>query len=308
MRHADHHFLHAELAGALHQGVHRHDEALAAFERKPFLAHVLGGKIALQPFGRGQALQQMLLGVGIDGGAGAGGFQPLLPPALLILVADVHELGTDGTAIGFVQVVDQLAQRQVLAVEKGVADVEHRLQISVGKAIERRFQIGDRRSLGALERIEVGPAHTHVTVGGDQLLRRNTLARQIRAGDCLQGADRPGLGPFGKCGNDWRMGHVARIAAVERRHMLQRVEVVAPVIGNGTGIGEIALVHFFDVRSIAAKQVGIGAKFLQQHMRSQSAGYPGAQWENILPRLGHPDWRICGLSQRRAWIDSLQRS
>ena len=51
VRHADDDFLYALRAAALHQLVHRDDEALAAFEREALLADVLGVQVALEPLG-----------------------------------------------------------------------------------------------------------------------------------------------------------------------------------------------------------------------------------------------------------------
>jgi hypothetical protein len=97
--HADHDLLHALLAGALDQLVHRGDEALAAFQREALLAHVLGVQEALEALGRGQAVEDVLLLLGLNCGLLRIGLQLLLPPALAALVADVHELGADGAAV-----------------------------------------------------------------------------------------------------------------------------------------------------------------------------------------------------------------
>ena len=59
--HADDHLLDADGAGLLDQLVHGGNEALAAFEREALLADVLGVQVALQPFGGGQALEDVLL-------------------------------------------------------------------------------------------------------------------------------------------------------------------------------------------------------------------------------------------------------
>ena len=81
-------------AGALHQFVHRGDEALAAFEREALLADVLGVQVALQAFGGGQAVEDMLLLVGVKLGL-VRIAQAFLPPALLGRLGDVHVLGAD---------------------------------------------------------------------------------------------------------------------------------------------------------------------------------------------------------------------
>jgi hypothetical protein len=59
--HADHDFLHAFGAGALNQFVHGGDEALAAFQGKALLAHILGVQVAFQALGGGQAVEDVLL-------------------------------------------------------------------------------------------------------------------------------------------------------------------------------------------------------------------------------------------------------
>ena len=64
MGHADHDLLHALGAGLLDQFVHRGDEALAAFQREALLADVLGVQEALQAFGGGQAVEDVLLLLG----------------------------------------------------------------------------------------------------------------------------------------------------------------------------------------------------------------------------------------------------
>ena len=99
--HADHDLLHAADAGFLDQFVHRGDEALAAFQRKTLLADVLGVQEALQAFGGRHALEDVLLLLGGEVRLAADRFELLLPPALLVLVADVHVLGADGAGSRF---------------------------------------------------------------------------------------------------------------------------------------------------------------------------------------------------------------
>jgi hypothetical protein len=71
-----------------------------------------------------------------------GCFQLLLPPALAVLVADVHVLGADGAAVGFAQRVEQVAQGHGVLAEEGVAGVEHRFLVGVGEAVERGSSSG----------------------------------------------------------------------------------------------------------------------------------------------------------------------
>jgi hypothetical protein len=56
----------------LDQLVHRGDEALAAFERKALLAHILGVQEALQAFGGRQAIEDLQLLLGAEIGACCG--------------------------------------------------------------------------------------------------------------------------------------------------------------------------------------------------------------------------------------------
>ena len=72
VRHADDDLLHALAAGALDELVHRGDEALAALEREALLADVLGVQVALEPFGRGQPVEDVDLLLGAEASAWSG--------------------------------------------------------------------------------------------------------------------------------------------------------------------------------------------------------------------------------------------
>ena len=103
MGHADDDLLHALAAAALHELVHRGDEALAAFEREALLADVLGVQIALEAFGRGQPVEDVDLLLGREARLRADRLEALLPPALLGRLGDVHVLGADRAAVGLAQ-------------------------------------------------------------------------------------------------------------------------------------------------------------------------------------------------------------
>jgi hypothetical protein len=255
--HADHDLLHALLAGAVDDLVHRDDEALAAFEREALLADVLGVQEALQALGRRQALEHVPLLLGIEFRVGPIALEPLLPPALLVLVGGVHVLHADRAAIGLAQGVEQIAQGHRVLAEEGVAGVEDRFEVGVGEAVERRLQLGDRRPLGALERIEVGPAGADVAVGRDQLLDGGALATELGIGAArVHDAGRALLGALGEGIDHGQVRHVAGVATVGRGHMLQGVEVGAPVVGHAAGIGQIVFVHLLDIRRVAAEEIG----------------------------------------------------
>ena len=97
--------------------------------------------------------------------------EPLLPPALLGRLGDVHVLGADRAAVGLAQRLHDLAQRHLLGGrEVGVRRAEHHVHVGFAEVVERRLELGDLRALLALQRIEVGPARAERAVGGDQRL------------------------------------------------------------------------------------------------------------------------------------------
>ena len=176
----------------------------------------------------------------------------------MVLVGGIHVLRANGAAVSFTQCVDELAQRHTFFTEESVANVEHGLLIRIGKPVKRWLQLRDHRTLLALERIQVGPAGTNVAVSGDELLHGCALACQIRVGtgsyndfgDAL-------LSALSKSVNNGHVRHVARIRAIYSRNVLQRIEVLAPRIWHAPGISEIVFIHLFNVRCIAAKEIGV---------------------------------------------------
>jgi len=95
MSHADDHLANAVGACASHQFVHGRNEAVAAFQRKTFLADVLGVQVALDALGSGQLFQHPLTCCGIQTTAAAGALQSFIQPAPLWRIGNVHELGAD---------------------------------------------------------------------------------------------------------------------------------------------------------------------------------------------------------------------
>ena len=255
--HADDDFLHALGASRLNQLMHGGDKAFAPFEREAFLANIFGMEKTLQAFSSRQALQDCFFLFSAKIWLAADAFELLLPPALLRLVAGVHVLGANRAAIGFAQCIEQLAQAHGVFAEEGVARVEHDFLIGAGKAVERRVQLGNVVALGALERVQIGPAGAHIAVSGDQLLNSGALAAQFGVG---AGDDNLGLallGALGKCVNDGQVRHIFGIAAIDGGDVLERVKIVAPAIGDAGRIGQIVFVHLFDIGRIAAEKVGI---------------------------------------------------
>ena len=206
--HANDDFLHAFGTGLLDQLVHGGDEALTTFQRKPFLAHVLGVQKALQAFGRGQALQDGDFLIGVEIGFAADALELFLPPALFVLLRGVHVLDTQGAAVGFAQRVEQIAQRHAVLAKEGVAGVEHGFLVGVGEAVERGVQIGDVGALGALERIEVGPTLADVAVSRDELLHGGALAAHFGVFAGLDDLRHARFGALGKGVDDRQVRHI----------------------------------------------------------------------------------------------------
>ena len=161
-------------------------------------------------------------------------------------------------AVGFAQRVDQLAQRHRVLAEEGVAGVEHGFLVGIAEAVEGGVELGDVLAFGALERVQVGPAGADVAVRRDELLHSGALAAQLRIG--AGGDDDAGaalLGTLGKGVDHRQVRHILRGAAVDGGHVLQRVEVFAPVVGDAAGVGEVVFVHLLDIGRVAAEEIGI---------------------------------------------------
>jgi hypothetical protein len=123
------------------------------------------------------------------------------------------------------------------------------------------------RALGALERVQVGPALPHVAVRGDELLHRRALAPHLGVGT---GHHDPGaalLGALGERIDDRKVRNVACVRAVYGGHMLQGVEIIAPVFRHAGGVGEVILVELFDVGRVAAEKIGVAQKGLIDRWR-----------------------------------------
>ena len=161
--------------------------------------------------------------LGVEGGLAADRLDALLPPALLAGVGDVHELGADGAAVGLAQRLQDLAQRHVLVGrEVRVRRRERDVHVGFGQVVERRIELGDARTLGALERIEVGPARAEEAVGGDQRLDVDLLARDGQVGRAGLDGEGVGLGALRE-----RLDRPARAGRRGRRSRRRRARAAA---------------------------------------------------------------------------------
>ncbi len=260
--HADHDFLYAFFTGALDGFIHWCNEALAALQRKPLLADIFGMEIALQTFGCGQAIENMLFLFGWKTRCRTRRFESFLYPPLFARIADVHELDTDWAAIGIAQSIEQVAQRCRFGTEIGITDIEHDVHIGIGKAVKTRLQFRDIRTFLALQRIEIGPMGTQKAIGSNQLRCSDPLAPHLGIGWGGHSADRTLLGALCEWRNHGRMCNVRLCWTIGGRHVLHRIKIRTPIIGNRTGIIEVGLVQFFNVRGVTSKQIRVGEVLL----------------------------------------------
>ncbi len=285
--HADHDFLHAAGTGALHQLVHRGDEALAAFEREALLAHVLGVQVALQALGRGQAVEDVDLLFCGEAGLGPDALEPLLPPALLGRLGDVHVLGADAAAVGFTQRLQDFAQRLLLGGgEVGVRGTERDVHVGLAQVVERRLQFGNLGALLALERIEVGPTRSQRAIRRDQGLHVHLLARHCEFGRTGLDSEGVRLGALCERLDHRSVGDITRIAAVGGGHVLEGVEVGTPVVGHGARVVEVRLVHLLDVGGIAPEQVRRSTCAAASSSLTSRTGFRRCSGLKNLPRHG----------------------
>ena len=169
MRHADDGLLDAGSAALLHQLVEQRHEAVAALERKALLADVLGVQIALQPFGRRQLPEDVLLLLGAEAMLHARRLEIILQPQPLLGIRDVREFGADGVA------VDELERREDVA---QLAARRNRRSAAAGEEFGLHVRVGqpevleiEHVRLGALlqaQGVEVGDQVAAIRVDLDQ--------------------------------------------------------------------------------------------------------------------------------------------
>ncbi len=274
--HADDDFLHALFAGALDELVHRGDEGLTALQRKTLLADVFGVEESLQTFCGCQALENVLLLLGTEGRLGADGLQAFLPPAFFGGVGDVHVLGADAAAVRLTQGLHDFAQGHVLGLgEIGVGRRERDVHVRLGEVVERRIKFRDPGAFLALEGVKVGPAGAQESVSGDQRLDVDLFAGDSEVGRA--GLDHEGIGlrTLSERLDHRGMRHISVIRAVRCRDVLKRVEVRAPVVGDGTWVVEVGLVQLFHIWGVAPEQVRVRPELLHHFSLTLLPGFLG---------------------------------
>ena len=254
MGHADHHLLGAVTADPLDHLVHQRNHRFAAFQAETLGAGVTAAQVFFQAFGGGQTLENMALDVGAVLRVAAHALQPLLKPALLGGVDDVHVLTAHRGAIGALQAVHDLAQGGFRLADEQVAGLEHRVHVRLAQAVVRQLQVGDRLALHQTERVQLGHLMAPVAVRGDQMKHPHLAAFMLAADGA--GADflHTGLvlGFEQEILTDRRMGDIGLNGAVGG----QLFEVGAPVFRHGIGISQIGFVQFINIGRIGAPDMG----------------------------------------------------
>ncbi len=95
VRHTQHHFARAALAGVTDHFAQHRDQRVAALKREAFRAREFRAEVFFQPLCRGQLFQETFFLFAAKSCAARHRLQTLLDPALLFGVVDVHVLCTD---------------------------------------------------------------------------------------------------------------------------------------------------------------------------------------------------------------------
>lgn len=151
--HTDDGFPHPVPDGAEQQGVEQHDRRLAAFERIPFLSHVLGLQECLESLCRTQPVENLQLFGDVRWGLRR--FDPLLDPAAFLRALDVHVLGADGAAVRLLQRLQHVAKRHG-GLPREPVDDELSLQVIVPEPECRELEFRMRGHPCCRERVGIG--------------------------------------------------------------------------------------------------------------------------------------------------------
>ena len=277
MRHADHDFLHAEIAAALDDLLERRNQRFAAIQTEPLGAGEFEIAEFLETLGLDQLHQD-----GAPALAGETDFlvralDALLDPGLLRGVGDVHEFDAERLAVGALADRDDFAQGRVFQAQHMI---EEDLAVEIGllEAVGARIEfLAIARRLDP-ERVELGVEVAAHAVGPDQHQGAHGIARRLMDVGRRQlgslglrlggkpGAD--GFFDFGPVAVERGGQLVARrqrpvvaapgrpfgVLADVRRLILQALEEFLPFGVDRGGVFLVAGVDIIDVGSVCALQ------------------------------------------------------
>ncbi len=214
---------------------------------------------------------------------GPGGLlQPRIDPGALVVVGDVHELGTDGAGVDVFQLREEVAQLHALATAGEGARVEFGVEVGVGQSVEGEAEVGrvDVRN-GQAERIELGGDVAARAVGREQAEHTGLFLGVGVVGGA--GSGRGGRGAALllcrlDAGDGAGMGDITGLAALEG------FEIPVPFGRDGAGIGQPGFVDLLYVIGVAAGELGGFGKLADQvcaHVTTgthEKDGLPRGMW------------------------------
>ncbi len=178
MGHAQHDFLHAEIAAALDDLLERRDQRFRAIEAEALGAGELGVAELLEAFGFDKLVEDRALALAGEGDLLVRAFDALLHPAFDLRIGDVHELDAERLAVGALTDRDDLAQRREFKAEH-VIEEDLAVVVLVLEAVGTRIEFFVVLQLLDAERIEIGVEMSAHTVSADQHQRVDRIARGL---------------------------------------------------------------------------------------------------------------------------------
>src|SRR5690606_26902739 len=184
-------------------------------------------------------------------GSGAHALHALLYPAALVGIVDVAELGTNRGAIGFLQNLDDLAQRRLFLAEIRTPNLKNGIEIGGRKLMKFEIEIGDGIALPEAERIEARLLMAALAISANQLQDTHLLALVL--GNAAVGrrsrTAHPGARQLGEMRTDRR---VRRILC-RTVYAGQLGKIFAPLFGDRIGVHQIGFVELFHIGGIPAR-------------------------------------------------------
>ncbi len=337
MGHAEHDFLHAEIAAALDDLFERGDQRFGAIEAEALGAGELEVAELLEAFRLDQLGQDGPAAFRGEGDLLVRPLDPLLDPGLLLRIGDMHELDAKRLAVGALADRDDLAQRAEFQAEH-VVEENLAVIVRVGEAVGARIELLVILLAFDAQRIEIGVEVAAHAVGANQHQGANRITRRLlhvgraqrRALDLrlrLQLATDRLLGqrPVAVQRRGQVVGRLHRpvglfpgraLGVLEDigRLILQAFEELLPLGIDRGGVVLVAAVDFVDVGGVSAVEKGSesesGIRVLARHDRVlillRRAEETGRNSPAKSPRLiGHPLpylGRMYALKRTKNWI------
>ena len=167
VRHADDHFLDAQLGGALGEDVQHGDHAFAAFEREALGAGVLRVQELLEDLGVGELGEDANLLLATEVDVVSGQLHAVAEPIARLPVLEEGELDADRSRVRVFQACQNRAQRFVRRPCQ-VARREDGVRVDMGEPVALQNELFSGRLTMQAQRIQVGEEMTAHAVRVDQ--------------------------------------------------------------------------------------------------------------------------------------------